>query len=286
MESRATRAPAVCAGGIDWPARWRAILEAREATGRGDFLAGGSRWEARAERFARLTRSLDAASDPFVNALREVIRSTDTVLDVGAGAGRYSMPIASSVAAITAVEPSTAMRAELARGAAARGLTNLTVVGSSWETAEVGRHDVAFSANVLYFVPDAVRFIEKLDHHARRACLILHRLDQGGAQVLPLWEEIWGSPRPPEPDALDLFNLLFSIGIRANLRLAPRPAPVRYTTLEGAVSEARQSLDLAPDDPTHDVRIAAFLRGVLIERDGLLVMPPGPQMAIISWESA
>jgi len=61
---------------------------------------------------------------------------------------------------------------------------------------------------------------------------------------------------------------------------------VRYTTLEEAVSEARQSLDLAPDDPTHDARIAAFLRGVLTDRDGQLEMPPGPQMAIISWEKA
>ncbi len=286
MEDRATRAPAVCAGRIDWPGRWRALLEAREAAGRADFLAGGSRWEARAERFARLARSLDPAADPFVKALREVIRSTDTVLDVGAGAGRYSMPIASSVAAITAVEPSTAMRAELARGAAARGLTNLTIVGSSWETAEVEPHDVAFSANVLYFVPDAVRFLEKLDHHARRACLILHRLDQPSAQLLPLWEEIWGRPRPPEPNALDLFNLLFSIGIRADLRLAPRPAPGRYATLEEAVTEARQTLELASDDSTHDARIAAFLRGILTERDGQLEMPPGPQMAIISWESA
>ena len=57
MASTATRAPAIAAGGIDWPRRWREMVEAREASGPGNFEAGGSRWEGRAERFARLCRS-------------------------------------------------------------------------------------------------------------------------------------------------------------------------------------------------------------------------------------
>ena len=141
-------------------------------------------------------------------------------------------------------------------------------------------------ANVLYFVADAVAFIDKLDEHARRACFILHRADERAAQLTSLWEEIWGYPRPPEPSALDLFNLLFAVGIRPNLRLIPRPAPVRFETSEDAMREARQSLELDGDDHAHDDRIAAFLRGVVARRDGLWEFPPGPQMAIISWAKA
>jgi SAM-dependent methyltransferase len=280
MVNATTRAPAVRAGGIDWPAHWRATVEARP----GEFRAGGSRWEARAERFTRLARSLDAANDPFVRALRETLRPTDTVLDVGAGAGRYSLPIAAEVARITAVEPGAGMRASFAEEIERRGITNVTIVPGSWEEAQVEVHDVAFVANVLYFVTDAVAFVDKLDQHARRACFVLHRAEQRATQIMPLWEEIWGSPRPPEPSALDLFNLLFSVGIRPNLRLLPRPAPVRFEKSEDAMREARQSLELDGDDHTHDDRIAAFLRGVVARRDGLWEFPPGPQMAIISWE--
>jgi hypothetical protein len=141
-------------------------------------------------------------------------------------------------------------------------------------------------ANVLYFVTDAARFIEKLDQHGKRACFILHRVEERAAQLLPLYEEIWGVPRPPEPSAIDLYNLLFSMGIRANLQLVPRPAPVRFETGEDAMREARQSLELLADDTTHDERIEAFLRGVVTRRHGLIEFPPGPQMAIISWEKA
>jgi len=48
--------------------------------------------------------------------------------------------------------------------------------------------------------------------------------------------------------------------------------------------EARQSLELAEADTSHDERIEEFLRGVVTKRDGRFQFPPGPQMAIISWE--
>ena len=271
------------AGGVDWPSYWRAMVEAREAARHAAPPAGGSRWDGRAERFAFLTRSLDA-TDPFVTALKSVLRAEDAVLDVGAGAGRYSLPVAEAVRHVTAVEPSAGMRAQLARAATERGVGNVNVVPSSWEAAEVEPHDAAFVANVLHFVPDAVRFIEKLDRSARRACFILHRVEERATPLLPLWETIWGEPRPPEPAALDLLNLLYFLGIRADFRLVPLDAPARYASLEEALAEARRLLDLAFDDHTHDAAIRAFVSGILVERNGLLEYPPGPQMAIISWE--
>ena len=274
----------MAAAGLDWSARWRSMVEARETSGPGNFQAGGSRWEARAERFARLTRGLNASTDPFIQVLKEALGPADAVLDVGAGAGRYSLPIAPSVARLTAVEPSAGMRANLEEEAARRGITNVAVVATSWEDAEVEPHDVAFVANVLYFVKDAVGFVEKVHEHANRACFILHRVEERASGLLPLWEQIWGHPRPPEPGALDLYNLLFSLGIRANLRLLPRPAPVVFETGADVMREARQSLELAEADTSHDERIEEFLRGVVTKRDGRFQFPPGPQMAIISWE--
>ena len=278
------RGPGHLAGGVDWARRWREMVVAREAAGPGGSAAGGARWEGRAARFARLTRGLDASSDPFIAALGSILRQSDCVLDVGAGAGRYTMPLPGRVARVTAVEPSAGMRAALEEEAVRRGITNVTLVSGAWEDAEVDVHDVAFAANVLYFVQDAVRFIEKLDHQGRRACFVLHRVEERAGELLPLYEQIWGRPRPPEPSALDLVNLLFSLGIRPNLHLTPRSAPVRFESGAAAMREARQSLELAEDDTTHDERIESFLRGVVTRRDGLLEFPPGPQMAIISWE--
>src|SRR5436190_19515882 len=273
MTGTATRAPAIAVGGIDWPARWRQMVEAREAAGPGGFGAGGSRWEGRAERFARLTRALDPDTDPFVRVLTAALHPTDTVLDVGAGAGRYSLPIASMVRRLTAVEPSAGMRASFAEELERRGITNVDIVGDSWANARVEQHDVVMVANVLYFVREAVDFIEKLDQHARRACFILHRVEERAAELGPLYEQVWGKPRPPEPGALDLLNLLYSVGIRARLELGPRPAPVRFETAADVMREVRQSIELLGDDTTHDARIEEFLKGIVTRRDGRYEFP-------------
>src|SRR5579871_5222327 len=177
METATSRPAAICTGDIDWPAHWRTLVETREATSPASVVAGSSRWDNRAERFARMTRALDASADPFVRAVQEVLRPGDTLLDVGAGAGRYSMPLAPLVSRLTAVEPSDGMRAQFTQEATRRGFQNITLIASTWENAQVETHDVAFAANVLYFVPDAVRFVEKLDRSTRRTCLLLHRVE-------------------------------------------------------------------------------------------------------------
>jgi 2-polyprenyl-3-methyl-5-hydroxy-6-metoxy-1,4-benzoquinol methylase len=270
------------AGGVDWAAYWKARVEAREATRAATPAESGCRWDGRAERFAFLARSLDDG-DSFVAALRSSLRSGDSVLDVGAGAGRYSMPIARAVRRVTAVEPSPRMRAELARAAAERGLGNLTIVPGRWEDAEVEPHDVAFAANVLYFVADAVRFIEKLERSARRACFILHRVEERATPLLPLWERIWGRPRPPEPGALDLLNLVYSLGICADFQLAAPTPPARYDNFDEALAEARRLLELPADDRTRDVVIRPYLSDLLLQGDGYVEYPAGPRMAILSW---
>jgi SAM-dependent methyltransferase len=271
------------AGAVDWAAHWRRLVEEREAATAARWTPGANRWDGRAAHFARMTRALDPATDPFVVAIRHTLEPTATVLDVGAGTGRCGLAVAPSVAQLTAVEPSAGMRAEFEREAAARGLKNARLVSTKWEDAQVEPHDVAFVANVLYFVADAVPFLEKLDRSARRACFILHRVEELAAALGPLIHEIRGE-RPPEPGFLDLYNLLFTMGIRPHAALYRPAFTVRYETWDQAVTESKQFLELDPDDTSADDRIRAALPDLLIERDGGLGFARNPQMAIIWWE--
>src|SRR5207302_4823852 len=103
-------------GGVDWAARWQDLVEQREAlqnAARGG-AAGSNRWDARAGHFARLTEELDAGADPLVSTLRVALRPEETLLDAGAGAGRYTVPLAAVARHVTAVEPSAGMRSSLA----------------------------------------------------------------------------------------------------------------------------------------------------------------------------
>lgn len=275
---------AIQAAGIDWAARWRELVERREAQTTVRTTPGQSRWDARAARFARLAEELDAERDPLVTALRPALRSDDTLLDAGAGAGRYTIPLAASARRVTAVEPSSGMRDSLANAVAARGLTNVMIVPGTWQDAELPPHDIVLCSHVLYFVPDVVPFVEKLDRHALRTCFIYLRVDPRDKPLLPLWREVHGAERAPEPGFVDLHNLLFSMGIRPNTRLAPMERGPHYRDLDDAVEQTRETLGLAADDDEHDARIRDFLAERL-EPDGSgLAFPPYLQTAILWWE--
>src|SRR5207237_3330888 len=134
---------------VDWAENWR-----RKHATRAAHPVGQRDWDARAGRFARMTADLDPSREPFVRALAQVVKPTDRVLDVGAGAGRYALALARLAAQVTAVEPSAGMRAALEQAIADRQVANVSLVAGSWQEVQVEPHDVAVCAHVLYFVAD------------------------------------------------------------------------------------------------------------------------------------
>src|SRR6516164_11136532 len=105
--------------------RWHEILDARAqqmdaAYGRlgrtsADF------WERRARGFHRSTKDT-IGSDPFYHHLRNIVTPQTSVLDVGAGTGRFSLALAPHAEQVTAVEPSAAMLDFLRQDATRQGL--------------------------------------------------------------------------------------------------------------------------------------------------------------------
>ncbi len=100
----------------DPSANWRALVAGRD-TQRGTDQRDGDPtrdpWRGRADRFATYSAELPP-DDPLFLRLRAAVRPDDTVLDVGAGAGRYALPLAGLAGKVVAVEPSPAMRRHLA----------------------------------------------------------------------------------------------------------------------------------------------------------------------------
>jgi SAM-dependent methyltransferase len=272
------------AGGVDWPTHWRQKAEASQVAGaRTEPRDESDAWGTRAGRFANMAQALDPKTDPLALAIREAVRPTDHVLDVGAGAGRYTFAVAPLVEHVTAVEPSAGMRAALLEGISTRGVSNVSVVPSAWQQAEVEPHDVALVSSVLYFVVDGAAFLEKLDQCATRACYIFHRVEERGSVLGPLWREM-NAGKPAEPGFLDLYNLLFAVGIHPSARIIATASAGRFATIEDALADARQFLGLEADDHSADLRVQAFLEGWLLKDERGFHYPHGPEMAVVWWE--
>src|SRR5215212_11045569 len=70
--------------------------------------------------------------DDVLAVLLRLARPDDVWVDVGAGGGRYALPLALAVREVVAVEPSPAMVATLVADAAAAGISNVRVVQAHW----------------------------------------------------------------------------------------------------------------------------------------------------------
>jgi SAM-dependent methyltransferase len=280
----------VRAGGQDWLAIWRQMYLAERAQGEAatdpEFGRDADSWAARAGRFAAASQR-QPQPDSFMRALLPRLRPSDTVLDIGAGTGRYLPTLAAAAREVIAVEPSAAMRAEMGRVIAAEGLRNVTVLAESWPPAGPLVGDVAISAHVVYGVADVGPFLQAMDGAARRSCHLYLGLHHPGAALGPFWQRVHGEPRLPLPAALEAIGCLHQLGIYAGMELVPIPGSFRFASIEEAVDEIRHRMRLAPE-PARDARIAEAAAQLLAAGDDGWLMPraQATHAAVISWEPA
>jgi SAM-dependent methyltransferase len=254
---------------IDWIERWRLIVEARLAQMRRFNLEGGERssghWDGLAQRFARTAEQPAEGQDVLIDAIRRRLEPAWTLVDVGAGAGRYAIRLAPHVRHLVAVEPSEGMREAFQRQIERRGLANISVVATRWEDADVEPADAVLCVNVVYWTADIVPFLEKLRSHARQRCLIMLRATQSEGWLEPLWQELHGEPMAPQPSFLDLYNLLFQLGARPQAELYPTPGHQTFESLDEAVERACRDVAAAPGAVD---RVRTYVESRLVQRNG------------------
>jgi ubiquinone/menaquinone biosynthesis C-methylase UbiE len=269
-------------------ARWQQLVTARlDEVKRLSPRAGsvsGSFWEGgRAERYAALARSAPEDSDPFVKRLRRVTAPSSTVIDAGAGSGRYALALASGVQRVTAVDPSPAMLAVLQRDAEQRGIENVASIEARWEDAEVEQADVAFSSFVLPLVPEAPAFVEKLDRAARERVLLYLGAFSNDALIDPLWRHFHDRPRVPGPSYLDALAVVRELGARPAVKVVEIANTRRFASIAEAVEQYRDWL-LLPETDEARAELAALLPAWLAGRGGALRSPwRSVTAAILEW---
>ncbi len=124
----------------DWLALWRELVNMNTSSSNTSLV---SRYKAHVGKKKQ-------RPDDLLNFVLEKIDNKDTVLDIGAGGGRWTIPIAATAGNVTAVEPSADMRAILCENINEAGMDNIDTVPSTWEEAAVEPHDVVVSAHAIY----------------------------------------------------------------------------------------------------------------------------------------
>jgi SAM-dependent methyltransferase len=268
-------------------ARWRRLVQARLAemerlqAGRGAI--GAAFWDSRAKRYASRMPVANATTDPLYRRLRRATGRRSTVLDVGAGPGRFTLALAPHVAAVTAVDPSGAMLDICRREARRRQLGNVTTVHARWQDADVAPASVAFSSYVLPLVADAAGFLAKLSAAATERAFLYLGAYSMDAVMDPLWRHFHGRPRKPGATYLDAIDVLRELGAKPAVEVVEVTSRARFATVAAAAKDYRDQLCL-PDTPEVRKELRGLLANWLVPRQGGFGFPlRTTPAAIISW---
>ena len=244
--------------------------------------AGPDYWNSRARRYAARTTGT-ANRDPFLARVRRVTGSRNTVLDVGAGPGRFALALAPRVAQVVAVDASPVMGSLLRSAARRQGSTNVITVTGRWEEVDVDPADVVICSYVLPLIDDSARFLAKLDRHCRRHAFVYLSAFSGDAFADPFWRHFHGKPRQPGPTYLDALAVLAELGIKASVEVVEVPVRTRHKSVAAAARSYRESLML-PDTAEMRRELRGLLSGWLIA-EGDAWRPPlrTTPAAILSW---
>ncbi|WP_433246762.1 class I SAM-dependent methyltransferase [Streptosporangium sp. CA-135522] len=248
--------------------RWRADLAQWGIPDAIAARAPADPWGHSPARFAERTdRALAEPEGPTLARIAEALPAGGSVLDVGAGTGAASLPLAGSMGELIAVDSSAGMLAELRSRADALGVPVRTVEGR-WPdvAAETPAADVAVAAHVVYNVPDLAAFLTELSRHARRRVVLELTEHHPMSWLSPLWAHFHGLIRPERPTAHDVIAVAEALGheVGHERRLAPL---ARFATLEELGESACRRLCLGQDRVAEVIAAVAELDMWPLPRD-------------------
>jgi FkbM family methyltransferase len=230
--------------------------------------------------------------EPALTSLLALVRPGDTWLDIGAGAGRYALPIARAVApsggSVIALDPSAGMLAGLQEIAADHGIDNVRTVEARWPPSDGDvtpyAADVSLIAHVSYDIAEIGPFVGAMESAARRLCVAVLMERQPSSIADVCWPPVWGESRVALPALPEFVELLRARGRKPAIERLERE-PRRFGSREELEGFLRRQLWVREGSGA-DARFLDALEPLLVTdeegRVGLRDQRPLP-IGIVTW---
>ena len=224
--------------------------------------------------------------DPELNGLYEIVGEGAQVLDVGGGAGRFALSLATRAKSVTVVDPSAESLDLLSKRIAKFEFSNITTVHERWEDAEVPAADVALCSLVLHHVLEIAPFVRKLEECVRDRVVVLEMVETPGSLAVPFYKRVHGKAPTPLPGVPRLLNLLWAMNIFPDVTMLTPKIPILDTDRASALeklrrmlaveegSEADERLREAADDLLEETDAGLTARGVKMWRQAIITWRP------------
>jgi SAM-dependent methyltransferase len=272
---------------IDWNEVWKA-RRMRARAMKADIKT--PHWD-KVEEAERYAREADLGYRQRIDEEMKLLpfRPDSRVLDIGSGPGPLTLPLASEVSAITAVEPAAGMVRVLSERVRDASLSNVSWVQKAWEDIDIATdlappYDLVIASFSL--VMDDIRMaIEKMQEVCSGWIYLFTFVDG------PLWEqlaqEVWTEllevPYYRGPKADVLWNLLYQMGIYANVLIRPLNKTYRFSSMEVAVDFFAGRFGVTTE--SRKISLEQYLAGLNMASDDSFLLSRDTTYATIWWST-
>lgn len=222
---------------IDWTAFWAEKLEGKV----------NKDWDKAAPGFFKRTRK-----DDYQEVLFEklILDENDVVLDVGCGEGSVSLPIAKRVKKVIGLDSSPKMLEFLEKRADENNINNIESVLKDIEEIsyeEIGNADVVLCSRSLNGIIPIEKVLTELNKIANKYVFITV-FGPENKKIEKDFERELGIKTEDFPDYNYFFNILFNMGIYANVERFDLKNYREYDNIEDAMDNGKFRLDLYSDE--------------------------------------
>ena len=189
--------------------------------------------------------------DRHMAFIASYVQPNDVVVDVGGGAGRVCLPLALQCKEVFNVEPSPGVGAEFESSAQESGITNAKLVPNALGDAQTPKGDIAFTADVTYFVREIVDFIRQLEAAAFRRVMITIWSEPPPNRRAKIFHLVYGEEQAILPGQAQLLPALWDMGILPDVHVLPESPwweNQRPPTREEAVKMVLEDRVIKPED--------------------------------------
>jgi hypothetical protein len=234
-----------------------------------------------AERFRHDPRR---TGDATLDRLVALARPEETWLDIGAGGGRYALPIALHTTSVIAVDPSAGMLDVLRDGMREHAIDNVNPINGRWP---LDGHDlsadVSLMAHVGYDIEGIGPFLDAMEAATKRLCVAV--LAEGAMTTVAtlFWEPVHGDVRVPLPALPEFLGVLMARGRLPSVVLEDR-MPAAFDTYNDLVMMARRQLWVRPGSAKDD-ELLHLVKSRASRRDGRWALDWGStRIGVVTWD--
>ena len=243
-------------------------------------------WKHKARKFDKMVDERWAKPDSSRDFLVKKLKDTpgSTLLDIGAGTGKWSLLVSPFVRKVTAMDPSAAMQAVLKEKIKKEQVSNIDIITGSWPEDEITAHDYVLASHSMYGVGNFKGFVTQMSATARKACVLLLRVPFADSIMAVAAQHVFGQPYD-SPNFQIAYNALLGMDIYPDVIMeAAGTWPVwANDSFEAALAEVKNRLGLTGSS-VHDDFLSALLKENLTVKAGKYVWPLGNRSALVYWE--